>query len=171
MSVFCITHRMANFQSKEESSLVNTSAGGSGINEYVNSLFDPTLTWQDVTWLKRCVSDLTLTLTHTLTLLACPMNIPNSKNWPHCTTSQVPTKPALSVFPPTYDLNILKGEYQGTYTSKIDYSSNILLTFYRVASSGHFFLFFCLWAAFIVRYKLIKKNYFFLEAPQGSTAY
>lgn len=44
--------RMANFQSAEESSRVNTSAGGSGINEYVASLFDPTITWEDVTWLK-----------------------------------------------------------------------------------------------------------------------
>ena len=31
---------------------VNTSAGGSGINEYVASLFDQSLTWEDVKWLK-----------------------------------------------------------------------------------------------------------------------
>ncbi|CAG0918188.1 unnamed protein product [Notodromas monacha] len=31
----------------------NQSAGGSGINEYVASLFDQTLTWQDLAWLKR----------------------------------------------------------------------------------------------------------------------
>lgn len=45
--------RMANFQTDDDkSNLVNKSAGGSGINEYVKSLFDPTLTWSDVEWLK-----------------------------------------------------------------------------------------------------------------------
>ncbi|XP_070000343.1 uncharacterized protein Hao isoform X2 [Penaeus vannamei] len=45
---------MANFQTGDEkSNRVNTSAGGSGINEYVKSLFDPSLTWDDVAWLKR----------------------------------------------------------------------------------------------------------------------
>ncbi|KAG0727650.1 Hydroxyacid oxidase 1 [Chionoecetes opilio] len=44
--------RLANFQSAEESGRVNTSPGGSGINEYVASLFDAALTWEDVAWLK-----------------------------------------------------------------------------------------------------------------------
>lgn len=38
--------RLANFQDQVQ------SAGGSGINEYVNSQFDATLTWNDVKWLK-----------------------------------------------------------------------------------------------------------------------
>ncbi|KAG7164937.1 hydroxyacid oxidase 1-like [Homarus americanus] len=46
--------RMANFQTDDEkSSLLNTSAGGSGITEYVKSLFDPSLSWDDVAWLTR----------------------------------------------------------------------------------------------------------------------
>lgn len=46
--------RMANFQTDDEkSNLVNTSSGGSGINEYVSALFDPSLTWDDVAWLTR----------------------------------------------------------------------------------------------------------------------
>lgn len=45
--------RMANFQvGDEKANRVNTSAGGSGINEYVKSLFDQSITWKDVTWLK-----------------------------------------------------------------------------------------------------------------------
>ena len=47
---------MANFDiSKETSNRVGESRGGSGINEYVKSLFDPSLTWEDITWLKRYV--------------------------------------------------------------------------------------------------------------------
>ena len=33
-------------------SRVNESEGGSGINEYVSSLFDQSLTWKDLEWLK-----------------------------------------------------------------------------------------------------------------------
>ncbi|XP_050736051.1 uncharacterized protein LOC127008287 [Eriocheir sinensis] len=58
--------RMANFQGKDEFSRINTSAGGSGINEYVASLFDPSLTWQDVAWLKS-ISRLPLVLKGILT--------------------------------------------------------------------------------------------------------
>lgn len=42
------------------------SKGGSGINEYVNSQFDPTLTWKDVAWLKS-VSSLPIILKGILT--------------------------------------------------------------------------------------------------------
>ena len=46
---------MANFNFKPSSDAatqVQKSKGGSGINEYVASLFDQSLTWEDVTWLK-----------------------------------------------------------------------------------------------------------------------
>lgn len=59
MPMYCFVPRMANFQSAEAASgRVHASGGGSGINEYVASLFDPTLTWDDVAWLKRYVIDL-----------------------------------------------------------------------------------------------------------------
>ena len=47
---------MANFSPSagEEASTATEakSKGGSGINEYVSSLFDQSLTWADVDWLK-----------------------------------------------------------------------------------------------------------------------
>ena len=46
---------MANFNFKPSSDAatqVQKSKGGSGINEYVASLYDQSLTWEDVTWLK-----------------------------------------------------------------------------------------------------------------------
>ncbi|KAK8400935.1 hypothetical protein O3P69_002601 [Scylla paramamosain] len=59
--------RMANFQSDEAASNhLHTSDGGSGINEYVASLFDPTLTWEDVAWLKS-ITKLPLVLKGILT--------------------------------------------------------------------------------------------------------
>nr|XP_045625389.1 hydroxyacid oxidase 1-like isoform X2 [Procambarus clarkii] len=59
--------KMANFETDDDkSNLVNTSAGGSGINEYVKSLFDPSLTWDDVTWLKR-ITNLPIVLKGILT--------------------------------------------------------------------------------------------------------
>ncbi|XP_064094276.1 2-Hydroxyacid oxidase 1-like isoform X2 [Macrobrachium nipponense] len=59
--------RMANFQTDDDkSNLVNKSAGGSGINEYVKSLFDPSLTWNDVKWLKR-ITNLPIVLKGILT--------------------------------------------------------------------------------------------------------
>lgn len=59
--------RMANFQSAEAASgHVHASGGGSGINEYVASLFDPTLTWDDVAWLKN-ITKLPLVLKGILT--------------------------------------------------------------------------------------------------------
>ncbi|KAK3889476.1 hypothetical protein Pcinc_006523 [Petrolisthes cinctipes] len=46
--------RMENFQDNDrKSSLANSSAGGSGINEYVTALFDTSVTWKDIAWLKR----------------------------------------------------------------------------------------------------------------------
>ncbi|GBP31251.1 Peroxisomal [Eumeta japonica] len=32
---------------------INSAESGSGLNEYVNSLFDKSLTWDDIIWLKR----------------------------------------------------------------------------------------------------------------------
>nr|CAD7198596.1 unnamed protein product [Timema douglasi] len=43
---------LANF-TNEKATDVNTSKKGSGINEYVASLFDSKITWEDVKWLKR----------------------------------------------------------------------------------------------------------------------
>jgi len=50
--------KLANFVADDDKSTkVNSSAGGSGINEYVSSLFDQSLTWKDVDWLKS-ITDL-----------------------------------------------------------------------------------------------------------------
>jgi len=49
---------LANFVvNDEKSNRVNESEGGSGINEYVASLFDQSLTWKDLSWLKS-ITDL-----------------------------------------------------------------------------------------------------------------
>ena len=48
---FC---RMANFEKLDfKGSGVNTAKKQSGLNEYANSLFDPSLTWNDVKWLRN----------------------------------------------------------------------------------------------------------------------
>lgn len=45
--------RMANFESLDfKASGVSTSKNQSGLNEYASSLFDKSLTWSDVKWLK-----------------------------------------------------------------------------------------------------------------------
>lgn len=45
--------RMANFQGLGDlETKAGSSEGGSGINNYVASLFDPSLTWSDIDWLK-----------------------------------------------------------------------------------------------------------------------
>ena len=45
--------RMANFEAIDfKGSGVGQSKKESGLNEYATSLFDPSLTWQDVDWLK-----------------------------------------------------------------------------------------------------------------------
>ena len=44
---------MANFESIDfKGSGVNEAKKESGLNEYATSLFDPSLTWNDVSWLK-----------------------------------------------------------------------------------------------------------------------
>ncbi|KAB7500165.1 Peroxisomal (S)-2-hydroxy-acid oxidase GLO1 [Armadillidium nasatum] len=59
--------RLANFEGEDEkSSGANTSRGGSGINEYVKSLFDPALTWKDVAWLQS-ITQLPIVLKGVLT--------------------------------------------------------------------------------------------------------
>lgn len=52
--VFFLFCRMANFDNSDDFSSrgVSTSKNVSGLNEYASSLFDPTLTWDDVKWLK-----------------------------------------------------------------------------------------------------------------------
>lgn len=42
---------LANFEGNKATD-VNKSESGSGINEYVKKLFDQSLTWEDITWLK-----------------------------------------------------------------------------------------------------------------------
>ena len=45
---------MANFEKLDfKGSGVNTAKKQSGLNEYANSLFDPSLTWKDVKWLRN----------------------------------------------------------------------------------------------------------------------
>ncbi|KAL6448737.1 hypothetical protein ACFW04_000510 [Cataglyphis niger] len=44
--------RFANFEG-ELSQQINTAKTGSGLNEYVTALFDASLSWDDVKWLKR----------------------------------------------------------------------------------------------------------------------
>ena len=51
--------KMANFEGKGELETKcgqTKTKGGSGINDYVASLFDPTLSWKDVEWLKSFTS-------------------------------------------------------------------------------------------------------------------
>ncbi|XP_024888011.1 hydroxyacid oxidase 1 [Temnothorax curvispinosus] len=44
--------RFANFED-DLSRRINTAKTGSGLNEYVNALFDASISWDDVKWLKR----------------------------------------------------------------------------------------------------------------------
>lgn len=48
--------RFANFEN-ELSQRINTAKTGSGLNEYVTALFDASLSWDDVKWLKRYPCD------------------------------------------------------------------------------------------------------------------
>ncbi|XP_030381413.1 (S)-2-hydroxy-acid oxidase GLO1 [Scaptodrosophila lebanonensis] len=43
---------LANFQDEKANGVI-TMKGASGINEYVSSQFDPTLSWKDIKWLKE----------------------------------------------------------------------------------------------------------------------
>ena len=58
---------MANFEMIDfKGSGVNNSKKESGLNEYASSLFDPSLTWEDVMWLKS-VTKLPIVLKGVLT--------------------------------------------------------------------------------------------------------
>ena len=51
---FLSSCRMANFEKLDfKGSGVNTAKKQSGLNEYASSLFDPSLTWKDVKWLRN----------------------------------------------------------------------------------------------------------------------
>lgn len=50
--MFILFFRFANFEG-ELSQRINSAKNDSGLSEYVNSLFDATLSWDDVKWLKR----------------------------------------------------------------------------------------------------------------------
>ena len=51
---FSFICRMENFEKLDfKGSGVNTAKKQSGLNEYANSLFDPSLTWKDVKWLRN----------------------------------------------------------------------------------------------------------------------
>ncbi|KAH8367156.1 hypothetical protein KR084_005006 [Drosophila pseudotakahashii] len=43
---------LANFQGVKATGVGNATMGASGINQYVSSQFDPTITWKDIAWLK-----------------------------------------------------------------------------------------------------------------------
>ncbi|XP_012528234.1 hydroxyacid oxidase 1 [Monomorium pharaonis] len=58
--------RFANFQG-DLSKRVNTAKTGSGLNEYVTALFDPSLSWDDVKWL-RSITTLPIILKGILTV-------------------------------------------------------------------------------------------------------
>ncbi|KAK6644579.1 hypothetical protein RUM43_000846 [Polyplax serrata] len=58
--------KMANFVGVK-ADRINKADGGSGLNEYVNELFDQSLTWEDVKWLKS-VTTLPLILKGILTV-------------------------------------------------------------------------------------------------------
>ena len=50
--VFCET-RLANVDDVKESDVESEPASGNSLVQYVQSMFDPTLTWTDIQWLKR----------------------------------------------------------------------------------------------------------------------
>ncbi|KAG5892955.1 hypothetical protein JTB14_015006 [Gonioctena quinquepunctata] len=47
---------LANFQGRESTDIIKKSDDGSGLNTYVNSLFDPSIEWKDIQWLKSITS-------------------------------------------------------------------------------------------------------------------
>lgn len=52
MDTFFVLYRLANFEGIL-STKIRTTEGGSGLNKYVENLFDKSLTWDEVKWLKR----------------------------------------------------------------------------------------------------------------------
>ncbi|XP_017768714.1 PREDICTED: peroxisomal (S)-2-hydroxy-acid oxidase [Nicrophorus vespilloides] len=48
--------RLANFGGEKATKINSTKDGVSGLNNYVNNLFDASLTWKDVAWLKSVTS-------------------------------------------------------------------------------------------------------------------
>ena len=54
-SAYVVFLRMANFEGLKRKSMsegVSQSKEVSGLNEYASSLFDPSLTWKDIDWLR-----------------------------------------------------------------------------------------------------------------------
>lgn len=51
--------RLGNFQGKL-STKINNAESGSGLSEYVMNLFDASLTWDDIKWLKRLIKNFTI---------------------------------------------------------------------------------------------------------------
>lgn len=49
--IYYIIYRFANVDG-HLSTKINTASEGSGLNEYVQNLFDKSLTWDDIKWLK-----------------------------------------------------------------------------------------------------------------------
>ena len=45
--------RLANVDDVKESDVESEPASGNSLVQYVQSMFDPTLTWKDIEWLKR----------------------------------------------------------------------------------------------------------------------
>jgi isopentenyl diphosphate isomerase/L-lactate dehydrogenase-like FMN-dependent dehydrogenase len=50
---FMINFRLANFDGHLSTKIQKSEGGGSGLNEYVENLFDKNLKWDDIKWLKR----------------------------------------------------------------------------------------------------------------------
>lgn len=70
--------KLANFQGEKASKINETKDGISGLNNYVNGLFDASLTWKDVEWLMR-VTKLPIVLKGILTKedanMACDLGV------------------------------------------------------------------------------------------------
>jgi len=49
---YVLCFRFANFQG-DLSKRINSAQTGSGLNEYVTALFDASVSWDDIKWLKR----------------------------------------------------------------------------------------------------------------------
>lgn len=61
-----IYFRLANFDGTKSTDINKNNEEGSGLNAYVNSLFDASVTWEDIQWLKS-ISTLPIVLKGILT--------------------------------------------------------------------------------------------------------
>ena len=100
---------------------VNTSEGGSGINEYVASLFDQSLTWKDVEWLKSIT---------TLPIIVKGMKYTsNNVKWLKCTSQAY-------IF--LLDSRILKKEPQSDVDLDMDHMNDVRHSLGQLQSGKQF---------------------------------